>query len=68
MLEFQEYAFKSVLQNAQQIGLQFKHLQQQYKKGVLFKDFHDLNENRLLSIEYEIQSAIKEKSYQKGVN
>lgn len=65
---FQEYAFKSVLQNSQQIGLQFKHLQQEYKKGFLFKDFYGLNENRALSIEYEIQSAIKEKSYAKAVN
>lgn len=64
----EEYACKSVLQNAFQIASQFKHLQNQYKKAFLFKDYHELNENSLLSIEYEIQSAMKAKSYSKAVN
>lgn len=64
----EEYACKSVLQNAFQISAQFKRLQNQYKKAFLFKDYQELNENRLLSIEYEIQSAMKAKSYNKAVN
>lgn len=65
---FQEYACQSVLQNTVQIAKQFKHLQNEYKKGFLFKDYHLLRENELLSIEYEIQSAIKDKSYNKAVD
>lgn len=65
---FQEYACKSVLHNAYQISKQFKHLQNQYKKAFLFKDFQELNENKLLSIEYEIQSAFKAKFYGKAVS
>lgn len=51
-----------------QISKQFKYLQNQYKRGLLFKDYQDLNENGLLSIEYEIQSAIKAKEYERAVD
>lgn len=64
---FQEYLCKSVHQNTIQIANQFKHLQNEYKKGFLFKDFHHLPENELLPIEYKIQSAIKSKLYTKAV-
>ncbi|XP_031622436.1 GPI ethanolamine phosphate transferase 1 isoform X2 [Contarinia nasturtii] len=63
----EEYIFRSVHQNTIQIANQFKHLQKEYKKAFLFKDFHQLNEVDLLSIEYEIQSAIKEKTYSKAI-
>lgn len=50
-----------------QIATQFKYLQNKYKKAFLFKDFNDLIENRLLSLEYEIQSAVKSQDYEKTV-
>lgn len=56
-----------MVHNAAQIAKQFKHLQNQYRNAFLFKDYHELNENGLLSIEYEIQSAIKDKLYKKAV-
>lgn len=64
----QEYKCKSVLQNTMQISKQFKYLQSQYKRGFIFKDYHLLSENDLLSMEYEIQSAVKAKEYQKAVS
>ncbi|XP_055319471.1 GPI ethanolamine phosphate transferase 1 [Sitodiplosis mosellana] len=63
----EEYECQSVLQNTVQIAKQFKHLQNEYKKGFLFKDYHLLRENELLSIEYEIQSTIKDKAYSKAI-
>lgn len=63
----QEYRCKSVINNAMQVANQFKHLQNKYKRAFLFKDFQDLNENRLLSLEYNIQNALKSKSYKEAV-
>lgn len=51
-----------------QISNQFKYLQNQYRKGFLFKDYQKLNENSLLSIEYELQSAFKANDFAKAVN
>lgn len=56
------------MQNAVEIANQFKHLQSKFKEAMFFKDYHPLNENRLLSIEYEIQTAVKEKSFHKAVS
>lgn len=50
-----------------QIATQFKYLQNNYKKAFLFKGYNDLNENSLLSLEYEIQSAVKSQDYEKAV-
>lgn len=56
-----------MLQNSIQIAVQFKHLQSEYKKAFLFKDYQNLNENRLLSLEYEIQNAVRDNSFDKAV-
>lgn len=56
-----------MLQNTIQIANQFKYLQTEYKKAFLFKDYHQLNEVDLLSLEYEIQSTAKERDYSKTV-
>lgn len=62
-----EYRCKCALQNAIEIANQFKHLQTQFKHTFFFKDFNELNENRLLSMEYEIQTAVKEKSFHRTI-
>lgn len=56
------------MNNAMQISNQYKFLQSHYRKSAFFKDFHDLNEKNLLSLEYEIQMALKTKSYDRAVN
>lgn len=65
---WQEYKCKSVLGNAMQISNQFKFLQKKFQRGLFFSDFTDLNGKNLLSLEYEIQSAIKSKSFSKAVS
>lgn len=51
-----------------QISDQFKFLQKKFQRGLFFSDFKDLNEKNLLSLEYEIQTAIKSKSFSKAVS
>lgn len=63
----QEYKLKCVMNNAMQIANQFKYLQSHYRKSAFFKDFHDLNEKNLLSLEYEIQTALKSGSLDRAV-
>lgn len=59
----QEYLCRSTVQNAMQISNQFKFLKNEHKLGILFKEYQGLNENKLLSLEYKIQNAVKSKSY-----
>lgn len=63
-----KYKCQSVLQNLAQITTIFKHLQSNYKKAVLFRDFSDLDETSLLSLEYAIQKAFKSKDYVEAVS
>lgn len=63
-----EYKCRSVLQNLAQITTIFKHLQRNYKKAVLFRDFSDLDEASLLSLEYAIQKAFKSQNYAEAVS
>lgn len=67
-LFLQEYKCKSLLNNAMQISNQFKFLQNKFKKGLFFSDYHELNERNLLSLEYDIQNAIKSKLFTRAVN
>lgn len=61
------YKADALYNNARQIAAQFKHLQKHYSEGFFFNDFHGLSENSLLSLEYEIQLAIKEKRFVKAI-
>lgn len=63
-----KYKCRSVLQNLGQISTIFKHLQSNYKKAVLFRDFSDLDETSLLSLEYAIQKAFKSENYAEAVS
>lgn len=63
-----EYRCRCAVNNAMQIAGQFKHLQAQFRKSLFFSDFNDLNERNLLSLEYEIQTAIKSGSYEHTVS
>lgn len=56
------------MHNKAQITTIFKHLQDHYKKSFLFKDFEELNEIGLLSLEYHIQTAFKAKDYDEAVS
>lgn len=58
-----EYKATAIYNNAQQIAAQYKHLQNHYKTGFFFSDFHDLTENDMLSREYKIQSALRSKDF-----
>lgn len=62
-----EYKAKAIYSNALQISAQFKYLQNQYRQGFFFTDFHELSESNLLSIEYEIQTAIRTKDFKKAI-
>lgn len=57
-----------MLHNKAQITTIFKHLQDHYKKSFLFKDFEELNEIGLLSLEYHIQTAFKAKNFDEAVS
>ena len=54
--------------NALQISSQLKYLQKEFRKGAFFKDFTELHDNSLLSLEYEIQNAIKIGEYGHAVS
>lgn len=62
-----EYKANAIYSNAQQIAAQYKHLQQQYRHGFFFTDYYALKENEMLSLEYEIQSALRSKNYKKSI-
>lgn len=50
-----------------QIASQFKYLQAQHRKGFFFSDFSKLNEPNLLSLEYDIQTAVKDNRFEDAV-
>lgn len=62
-----EYKANAIYNNALQIAAQYKHLQQQYRQGLFFKDYHALRENDMLSLEYEIQTGMRSKNHKKAI-
>lgn len=62
-----EYKANAIYNNAKQIAEQYKHLQHEFAQGLFFKDFYALKENEMLSLEYEIQSGLREKNYKKVI-
>lgn len=64
----QEYRSRSAVNNAMQIASQFKSLQAQFRNGMFFSDFSELSERNLLSLEYDIQTAVKSGSYDRAVS
>lgn len=63
----EEYKANAIYNNALQIAAQYKHLQHQYSQGFFFKDYYALKENEMLSLEYEVQTALRDGNYKKSI-